>query len=122
MKKRNFFISVLFIAIMTPAFLYPFYTSVSFENKSEKYIDSVVFYINNFKLKIININPGETKQEAVNMDSVKLNNHDAIVRAYIYIKDSLFRDTYNYNDLRGDLNEKYTLILNKDLTTRLVSK
>jgi hypothetical protein len=97
-------------------------TELKFNNQSNIFIDSVVFFVNNCKWKMNSIKPNSSRKNMVNLDSLQLNNHDVTVRANLYLKDSLFRGAYNYDDLRGDLAESYILILKPDSTTQLISK
>ncbi len=97
-------------------------TELKFNNQSNVFIDSVVFFVNNCKWKMNSIKPNSNTKNSVTLDSLVLNNHDVVVIANLYLKDSLFRGAYNYNDLSGDLAESYTLILKPDSTTQLISE
>jgi len=122
MNTKYFFVAVFLIALVIQAYACNFKTDVVFENKSERKIDSVVFHLNNYKFNIKDIKPNEEKRQEIMSNQVTLNNHDVIFRAYIYEKDSLLRHTNSYNDLSGSLVKNYTLILNKDLTTKIIIK
>ncbi|MBC7935369.1 MAG: hypothetical protein H7Y86_08465 [Rhizobacter sp.] len=97
-------------------------TVLTFENKSGLHIDSVLFTINNASYKIRKIGPNTTIRERVTFDTIKLNNHDVMVMAKIFLKDSFFRGGFHYNDLYGGLDDEYILTLKEDSTTTLDSK
>ncbi|MBC7935383.1 MAG: hypothetical protein H7Y86_08535 [Rhizobacter sp.] len=97
-------------------------TVLTFDNKSNLYIDSVVFAVNNAPYTISKIGPKTTKSEKVTFDTIKLNNHDVTVVAKIFLKDSLFRGGDHYTDLSGSLRAEYILTLKEDSTTVLHSK
>ncbi len=91
-------------------------TVVSFENKSDIFIDSVVVYIQNYKFSFKNIKKHTETIRKISRDSIILNKHDIMVRAYLYDKDkSNFQGGLYYNDLSGSLNDKYLIILNENL-------
>ena len=96
--------------------------TLTFINDSSINIDSVVFSMNNYKCKMQIMKLQSKTAITIYPDSIRLNNHDVIVRAYLYIKDSLFRGASNYNDLYGGLDKGYKLILKADSTTQLTSE
>lgn len=91
-------------------------------NNSSLYIDSTIFFVNNYKIKIDSILPMSMKIKTIYSDSIQLNKHDIIVRAELYVGDSIFRRAYNYNDLYGGLASGYRLLLKADYTIQLVEE
>lgn len=121
-KIHLLFIPILFLTTFGWKCFQQKSTELKFNNQSNIYIDSVVFFVNNSKWKMDSIKPNSNRKNMVNLDSLRLNNHDVTVKAHLYLKDSLFRGAYNYDDLRGDLAERYILILKPDSTTQLISE
>jgi hypothetical protein len=97
-------------------------TNLTFTNNSAIYVDSVGFTLNNYKYKMLSIAPKSTLKKAIYPDSIRLNGHDLTVTASIFVKDTLFRFCYNYNDLYGVLSKDYRLVLKEDSTTVLISE
>lgn len=120
MKLGKLYIFIfLSITILSWKFILKEKIRLIFINKTNAKIDSVIFHLNNYKYKMDKIKAKSEKIVVIYPDSIRLNNHDIIIRADIYNKGILFRGAFNYNDLRGDLNKGYILLLNKDSTTSL---
>lgn len=96
-------------------------TILSFENHSNTHIDSVVFSVHNYTHKMTNIQPNTSIKNIVYLDSVNLHSHSLTIIAKLYIKDSVFRGAVNYDDLSGSPKKEYKLVLNKDLSTKIIS-
>ena len=94
-------------------------TVLTFYNKANISIDSIIFMLNNYKYKMENIGSKSIVSRKIYIDTIRLNGHDVIIIAKIYKKDSLFRGGMHYNDLYGGVEKEYKLTLNKDLTTSL---
>lgn len=97
-------------------------TNLIFTNNSAVYVDSVGFTLNNYKYKMVSIAPKSTLRKTIYPDSIRLNSHDITITASIFVKDTLFRFCYNYNDLYGGLSKDYRLVLKEDSTTVLISE
>jgi hypothetical protein len=119
MKKLIKLIVLVVLSFFLIQCMYKEKITVFFENKSNLHIDSVIFKINNSKLKIININPSETATSEAFADSISTNKHDVTVVASIFTNGKLIKGGFYYNDLSGSLNSQYTLTLNSDMTTLL---
>jgi hypothetical protein len=94
-------------------------SKIIFNNDSNVKIDSVIFHINSSTFISYNVGVKSQKQILINSDSVKLNNHDVVVRAEIFAYGNLFRGASFYNDLSGSLSNCYILNLKSDSTTTL---
>ena len=99
--------------------LYNKKTTFVFENKSDLLVDSVTFTINKYESKITNIKPDEKGIREILTDSIDVNLHDVTVIGSIFVNGQLIKGGFYHNDLSGSLNEKYTLTLNRDMTTLL---
>lgn len=120
MKKIIELIGCISISLfLIQCVLYNKKTTFVFENKSNLIVDSVTFTINNYKSKIINIKPAEKGLRVILNDSIDVNLHDVTVIGSIFVNGQLIKGGFYYNDLSGSLNEKYTLTLNRDMTTLL---
>jgi len=95
-------------------------TNITFINNSGIHVDSVLFSINNYKCKMVSILPNSTITKKIYTDSIRLNNHDITVGASLFVKGVLFRNTFLYNDLSGDLSKNYKLTLLADSTLQLI--
>ncbi|MBS1554569.1 MAG: hypothetical protein JSU09_06565 [Bacteroidetes bacterium] len=94
-------------------------TTFTVENKSDLFLDSVVFKVNNVTFSIKNISPSSEARQTIKTDSVRTNNHDVMITASVYSKGKLVKGGFYYNDLSGSLNPTYVLVLKADLTTTL---
>lgn len=94
-------------------------TKLTVINNSDVSIDSIIFYLNNYKHKSGAAPPFTKKTEMVYPDSIQLNRRDVIIRAELYLKDSLYREAAFYNDLSSGLQKGYTVTLKKDSTTEM---
>lgn len=93
-------------------------TTLVFENNSNSKIDSVLFTVNNCSYKVYEINARSRFEKKVVFDTLKLNNHDMMVSATIFIKDSLPKYSYDYTDLSGTLEDEYKIIMSENFSTR----
>ncbi|MEJ7829170.1 MAG: hypothetical protein WKF91_13260 [Segetibacter sp.] len=117
--KASLILIVLYIST-SAATCFSTYTEVSFQNKSDKFIDSVVVYIQNYKFSFNNINKHAEISKKISKDSIIINKHDITVHAYLYDKGkSNFEGGFYYNDLSGSLNDKYLIILNDNLNVTI---
>lgn len=97
-------------------------TTLVFENKTNLKIDSVLFTVNNCTYTAYSIKPNSDFIKKVNFDTLKLNNHDILVSATIFIADSVPKYSYDYNDLTGTLEEEYKITLSENFSTRWAVK
>lgn len=98
-------------------------TNLTFVNESRVYVDSVGFTLNNYKCEmLIAIAPGATVKKIIYPDSIRLNSHDIVVHASIYVKGKLFKYLYDYNDLYGSLDKGYKLVLKADSSAQISSE
>jgi hypothetical protein len=122
MKKHIFYFLIFFITINSSWQIdNPVQTKISIINNTKIKIDSAVFFINNYHNKIKIIKGGKEKQKIVKIVKSILNHHDITVRIDLFIAGKIFRSNYFYNDLNGELSEKYIFTLKKDSTTQLIS-
>lgn len=98
-------------------------TNLTFINNSIIYVDSVGFTLNNYKCEmLVAIAPNSIVKKTVYPDSIRLNSHDIVVHASIFVKGKLFKYCYNYTDLSGDLEKGYKLILKADSTVQIITE
>lgn len=112
---------IVAIAIVLSGWCSKFFisTDLTFINQSSIHIDSVFFSLNNYSYKMVSIKPNSTITNTIYPDSIRLNNHDIMITATLFLNGSFFKYGYNYNDLNGDLGKGYILTLRADSTVQL---
>ena len=78
---------------------------LSIKNKSGKSLDSVVVMANSFKIKLININAGDSTNTEVWKDSADVKHH-ILLLPHFYFKDTSFVGRPYYDDL-GKIQNRY---------------
>ncbi len=110
-------ISLLYIALLICLIGCSQTHSISIQNRTNENFDSVLVYVNSFKLKFINIPNGKSLRLNFPIDSVNAQ-HDVMILPLIYIKKiGLITGKSYYNDL-GGMSGKYELIINDKLNTK----
>lgn len=80
-------------------------------------MDSVVIYLNGYKLSMQNVHPRDSCLVIVNRSMIKHNGHHTMIRAHAYSKiNGLLKNGMDYNDLSGSFNDSYKITLNKAKT------
>ena len=99
------------------------YVSIEIINNSYLEVDTLVYQLNNFSNYVLKIKNGDTLSLKINKDSIKTYG-DFHFDCWVYFKTSnplnLAKYQMYYDDLGGSLDDKYTIILNKDTTISII--
>lgn len=90
-------------------------TMVIVKNQSNYFIDSTIFNINGFKLKVIEIEINTEKKVEILQSLIPSNNHDVSVFATTYLKNGKKINAQFYNDLSGSPGKSITAIIDSNL-------
>lgn len=96
------------------------YTTVRVVNQSETVIDSIRVTVQTSKLLFINVPPGKVVEKKIAKADIHNNNHDVLVLSKLYLqKGNPLKDGLYYFDLSGEIDDEYTITVNKDLSTSI---
>ncbi len=93
---------------------------ITIENNSKQVIDTASILIQDYKFSTYNIKPNTIFTKIIDVDSITLNSHDVMIRAYFLNSEKRnYKNGFYYTDLGGYLNNRYTITVDNDLNVKI---